>query len=137
MKYIKFIAWIFVGCICLLKNTQPAHAQNNVDVFEVIKADFKSNNTHDMLRFMNESVDIQTPDQDRKAFSKTQAEFVLRDFIKKYPVSDFKYIHKLDKADMKFAIGEYTSGGNSFRVTMYLKNIKGQYLIDSIVIEPK
>jgi hypothetical protein len=84
---------------------------------------------------MNESVDIQTPDQDRKAYSKTQAEFVLRDFIKKYPVSDFKYIHKIDKADMKFAIGEYTSGNQTFRITIYLKNIKGQYLIDSIGID--
>lgn len=135
MKYLNWIVFAVLVGVGFASNIQQANAQTSTDVFEVIKSDIKTSNTHDLLRLMNESVDIQTPDQDRKAYSKTQAEFVLRDFIKKYPVSDFKYIHKIDKADMKFAIGEYTSGNQTFRITIYLKNIKGQYLIDSIGID--
>ena len=87
---------------------------------------------------MGDMVEIQLPDQDRNNYSKTQAEYVMRDFMKKYVPTDFKYIHKvLEKEDFKFTIGEYAYSGGAMRVTMVIKPINGKYLIDSIVIEHK
>ena len=87
---------------------------------------------------MSDMVEIQLPDQDRNNYSKTQAEFVMRDFMKKYPPTNFTYIHKvLDKDDFKFTIGEYVYAGGTMRVTMVLKPVNGKFLIDSIIIERK
>jgi len=108
------------------------------DIIEYIRISFKTANSKDLTGYMNEMVEIQLPDQDRNNYSKTQAEYVMRDFMKKYNPIDFKYIHKvLEKDDFKFTIGEYSYTGGIMRVTMVIKPLNGKYLIDSIVIEHK
>ncbi|ABG60963.1 hypothetical protein CHU_3730 [Cytophaga hutchinsonii ATCC 33406] len=120
---------------------QAAEAQNAQaipDVIENIRVSIKMANSKELTTFMGDMVEIQLPDQDRNNYSKTQAEFVLRDFMKKYPPTNFTYIHKvLDKEDFKFTIGEYVYAGGSMRITMVIKPSNSKYQIDSIVIERK
>jgi len=125
----------------LLSTFNYASAQTNSsvpDIIESIRVSIKSSNSKELTIFMGNMVEIQLPDQDRNNYSKTQAEFVMRDFMKKYPSTNFTYIHKvLDKEDFKFTIGEYVSATGSMRVTMVLKPVNGNFLIDSIIIERK
>jgi len=66
-------------------------------------------------------------------YSKTQAEFVLKDFFQHYPPIDFEYIHQgSSKEGLKYAIGKYTHKNGSFRVYILIKQFKGNYLIDTI-----
>jgi hypothetical protein len=125
----------------LLSTFNYAQAQTNssvTDIIETIRISIKASNSKELTTFMGNMVEIQLPDQDRNNYSKTQAEFVMRDFMKKYPPTNFTYIHKvLDKEDFKFTIGEYVSTTGSMRVTMVLKPVNGNFLIDSIIIEHK
>ena len=117
---------------------QAQTSQSMPDVIENIRVAIKMANSKELTIFMSEMVEIQLPDQDRNNYSKTQAEFVMRDFMKKYPPTNFTYIHKvLDKEDFKFTIGEYVYSDGAMRVTMVLKPLNGKFQIDSIIIERK
>ena len=126
---------------CILFQTNDIQAQTSKpigDIIEQIRVSVKASNSKELTNYMSDMVEIQLPDQDRNNYSKTQAEFVMRDFMKKYPPSNFTYIHKvLDKEDFKFTIGEYVYASGTMRVTMVIKPVNGKYLIDSIVIERK
>ena len=121
--------------IGLLFNTS-AQAQTIDEVIQKLKVSLKSGNSKELASSFRDMVEITLPDAESNNYSKTQAEFVLRDFMKKFPPLDFKYIHKvLDPEDYKFVIGEYLYSGGKYRVTMVIKPSKGAYLVDSIVFE--
>ncbi len=70
-------------------------------------------------------------DGEKSNYSRTQAEFVMRDFFKKYPTSDFQYIHQgSSKQGLTYVIGKYTFDNGSFRVLIYIKKVNDVYLID-------
>ena len=121
-----------VGIITIaLAQNQSADA-----VIEKLKISLKSGNSKELVSDFHDIVEVTLPDQEGSNYSKTQAEFVLRDFMKKYPPVDFKYVHKvLDREDFKFVIGEYIYSGGKYRVTMVIKPTKGVYSVDSIVFE--
>jgi Na+-transporting NADH:ubiquinone oxidoreductase subunit NqrC len=105
-------------------------------VIQKLKLSLKSGNSKELASSFQDMVEVTLPDAESNNYSKTQAEFVLRDFMKKYPPVDFKYIHKvLDPEDYKFVIGEYLYNGGKYRVTMVIKPSKGAYFVDSIVFE--
>jgi hypothetical protein len=117
-------------------STALAQNQSADGVIEKLKVSLKSGNSKELVSGFNDMVEVTLPDQEGSNYSKTQAEFVLRDFMKKYPPSDFKYVHKvLDREDFKFVIGEYLYSGGKYRVTMVIKPTKGVYSVDSIVFE--
>lgn len=113
-----------------------AQNQSADGVIEKLKISLKSGNSKELVSGFHDMVEVTLPDQEGSNYSRTQAEFVLRDFMKKYPPVDFKYVHKvLDREDFKFVIGEYLYSGGKYRVTMVIKPAKGVYSVDSIVFE--
>lgn len=113
-----------------------AQSQSADAVIEKLKISLKSGNSKELVSDFHDIVEVTLPDQEGSNYSKTQAEFVLRDFMKKFPPVDFKYVHKvLDREDFKFVIGEYLYNGGKYRVTMVIKPTKGVYSVDSIVFE--
>lgn len=142
MKRISHSHFLLLStAFCLLfqiNDTQGQTTKPIGEIIELIRVSVKAGNSKELTSYMSEMVEIQLPDQDRNNYSKTQAEFVMRDFMKKYPPVNFTYIHKvLDKEDFKFTIGEYVHAAGTMRVTMVIKPVNGKYLIDSIVIERK
>jgi hypothetical protein len=116
--------------------TTKVKAQTVDEVIHKLKISLKSGNSKELATGFRDMVEVTLPEKEANNYSKTQAEFVLRDFMKKFPPLDFKYIHKvLDPADYKFVIGEYLYSGGKYRVTMVIKPSKGTYLVDSIVFE--
>jgi hypothetical protein len=70
------------------------------------------------------------------AYSQSQANLVLKDFFTKKPGSSFKFIFKgKESADGSFAIGEYDSRSESFRVTIHFIKIGADFKIESLTIE--
>ena len=129
------IAFVLASHVTMV---QAQVSQSMSDVIENIRVSIKMANSKELTNFMSDMIEIQLPDQDRNNYSKTQAEFVMRDFMKKFPPTNFTYIHKvLDKEDFKFTIGEYVCANGAMRVTMVLKPLNGKFQIDSIIIEHK
>jgi hypothetical protein len=102
------------------------------DVFAPIKDAIKTGNAKEVIKFFNGSVDMNLDGQ-ASTYSKAQAEFVLRDFFKKYPASDFRIRHSgASKGGLQFAIGEYVSTADNFDVLIRVKEVAGAYLIHEI-----
>ncbi len=69
-------------------------------------------------------------------YSQPQAALVLKDFFTRKPGSEFNFYFKgKESSDGTFAIGNYTSRGEKFRVTIHFKKEGDQYKIESLRIE--
>ena len=56
--------------------------------------------------------------------SKVQATQIMKDFFVTYTPKSFTIVHKSGKAPMKYAIGNLNAGGETFRVTLFVKTQK-------------
>ena len=70
------------------------------------------------------------------AYSKQQATLVLDDFFKRHKGNSFDFIFRgKQSADGTFAIGNYTAGGSTFRVTIHFSQDAGSMKMESLTIE--
>lgn len=107
----------------------PAASQ---DIFAPMKEALKAGNAKELVKNFNTSVDMNL-DGDVKTYSKTQAEFVLKDFFKKHPVTDFTVVHTgSSKGGLQFAIGSYVSSNENFKVLIRAKEVAGLFLVHEI-----
>ncbi|MCU0392262.1 MAG: DUF4783 domain-containing protein [Thermoflexibacter sp.] len=114
------------------------------EVISNAKLAIKSGSSKDLTKHFYNTVELKISANDNEPVtsnncSKTQAEYVFKNFFKDYYPQDFTYVHQgTSKDGMKYAIGKYTykdSTGKvlgSFRVFMKLKVYDGTYLIDEI-----
>jgi len=102
------------------------------DIINEAKHAIKAGSSKELIKFFNESVELGI-DGENVNYSKTQAEFVLKDFFRKYPPTDCVYIHQGSSPEgSKYAIGKYSHSSGSFRLFMLVKQIKGVYVIDRL-----
>lgn len=122
------LALLVIACYAtdIQAQTTPESILNNA------KTTIKAANSKDLVQYFNDVVEIGF-NGEKASYSKTQAEFVMRDFFKKYPPTEFVYEHQgSSKEDVKYAIGNYTYNGGKYRVYILIKQFKGVYLIDTI-----
>jgi hypothetical protein len=101
-------------------------------IFEPIKDVIKTGSAKEMGKFLNQNVEINI-EGNVNTYSKTQAEFVFRDFFKKHPPTSYNIVHKgASKGGQQFAIGRYISNADSYNVLMLVKDVGGSYLIHEI-----
>lgn len=102
------------------------------DIVNNGKVALKTGSSKELVKYFNDIVELSF-DGEKSNYSKTQAEFVLKDFFKKYPPVDFQYIHQgSSKEGLKYAIGKYSYNGGSFRVYILIKQFNGNFLIDTL-----
>ncbi len=102
------------------------------DIFAPFKEVIKAGNSKDMVKFLNQSVDMNL-DGEVNTYSKAQAEFALRDFFKKHPPKDFSIVHTgSSKGGLQFAIGRYLSNSESYSALIRVKQVGDSYLIHEI-----
>ncbi len=106
------------------------HGQNTI--FDPIKDVVSAGSAKEMSKHLNQSVDINM-EGEVNTYSKTQSEFVFRDFFKKHPPTSFSIVHTgSSKGGLQFAIGRYVSNADTYNVLMRVKEIGGSYLIHEI-----
>ncbi|MCC5931794.1 MAG: DUF4783 domain-containing protein [Cyclobacteriaceae bacterium] len=105
-------------------------AESQTDVINNLRAALKAGSSRDLVKLFNNQVEMSF-DGEKSGYSRTQAEFVMRDFFRKYPCTEFQYIHQgSSRQGLTYVIGKYTYEGGSFRVLVYIKKINNDYLID-------
>lgn len=67
--------------------------------------------------------------------SKKQAARILARFFTEHSPSSFTIVHKTGRANMKYALGRYVSGGDNFDVTIFVALDEGTYRIQQIKID--
>jgi hypothetical protein len=123
----KFILLV-AGLLCYAHTSVWAQDE----VLSNIKFHFKQGNAKEIARYLTDLVEINI-NGEKGSYSKTQAEFVLRDFFKANPPSDFQKIHQgSSREGLTFLIANYTSPKGTYRVYLVIKQFKGNYLVDTI-----
>jgi hypothetical protein len=108
-------------------------AAGQSDVIGQIAETLKAGSSKELSRYLYQTVDI-TVEGTVESYSKAQAEFVFRDFFKQHPPNDFDILHQgsSPKGGQPFAIGQYKSGSDVYRVFMKIKTVNNQQLLHEI-----
>lgn len=102
------------------------------DVISSIKETIKAGSAKELSKYLSQTIDV-TIEGKVESYSKPQAEFVFRDFFKQHPPSEFGIIHQgSSKGGQPFAIGQYKSGTDVYRVFMKIKTANNQQLLHEI-----
>lgn len=126
----KTIVSAFFLMIFIILAGRTAWAQ--ADIFAPYKEVIKAGNAKEMVKFFNQSVEMNL-DGEVNTYSKTQAEFALRDFFKKHAPTDFSIVHTgSSKGGLQFAIGRYISSSENYSVLIRVKEVQGTNLIHEI-----
>lgn len=108
--------------------------QGSIPYTSIEKA-FTSSNAADISGLGKEKILLNVLGKEG-AYSKSQANLVLKDFFTKKPCSTFKFIFKSkESTDGSFAIGNYESKAETFRITIHFKKDGSSFLIESLAIE--
>lgn len=130
MKGTKYI-FLAVFAVSALFSIKLA-AQTQPDVISQVKETIKAGSAKELSNYLNQTIDV-TIDNTVQTYSKAQAEFVFRDFFKQHPATEFNIIHQgSSKGGQPFAIGQYKSGTDTYRVFMKIKMVSNQQLVHEI-----
>lgn len=103
--------------------------------FSSIEKAFAANNAGEITALGKEKILLNVLGKEG-AYSKSQANLVLKDFFTKKPGNTFKFIFKSkESSDGSFAIGNYESKAETFRVTIHFKKEGSDFKIESLAIE--
>lgn len=122
----------FLSALIFLTTSLITTVSAQGDVIDQVKETIKAGSAKELSRYLNQTVDV-TLNGTVQSYSKAQAEFVFRDFFKQHPPSEFSIIHQgSSKGGQPFAIGQFKSGGETYRVFMKIKAINNQQLVHEI-----
>ncbi|MEX2235660.1 MAG: DUF4783 domain-containing protein [Cyclobacteriaceae bacterium] len=128
MKLNRLKAFI-VFCILTLQ-VFASNAQSEV-IYQV-RETIKAGSAKELSKYLFQTVDV-TIEGKVQSYSKAQAEFVFRDFFRQHPPAEFNIIHQgSSKGGQPFAIGQYKSAEETYRVFMKIKSVNKQQLLHEI-----
>jgi hypothetical protein len=128
MKLNRLKAYI-VFCLLTL---QVFASYGQSEVISQVKETIKAGSAKELSRYLFQTVDV-TIEGKVQSYSKAQAEFVFRDFFRQHPPAEFNIIHQgSSKGGQPFAIGQYKSSDETYRVFMKIKSVNNQQLLHEI-----
>jgi hypothetical protein len=135
MKKIKNIAVVlFLAFAASFITMGQAAAQK--DVFDGVESALRAGSAKDLAKYFDSKVSLSFADEKATDYSKTQAEFVMKNFFSKNPPAGFTYNFPTPsesvRKDKRYVIGTYTHRNGSFTTLIRVKNTGGKFLIHSI-----
>ena len=128
----KVIRYCFVGITFIFSVFLSAKANAQSEVINNVRAALKAGSSKEIVKSFNTMVELNF-EGEKSNYSKSQSELVLKEFFKKYPPTDFQYIHQgASKQGLTYVIGKYTFENGSFRVWILIKKFQDNYRVDSI-----
>ncbi len=128
-QFVSMMVWV------LLSLGHATMAQS--DIINDVKQALKSGSAKEVAKLMNANVGLSL-DGKNENYSKAQAEFVLKNFFKEHPPTSFIVVHQgASKGKLPYAIGQYVSNGDSFRIWIRIKNSEGRFRIHEMSFTPE
>lgn len=125
MKFKLYLIQVFFLLISLEVAAQS-------DIINQVKETIKAGSAKELSKYLNQTVDV-TLEGNVQSYSKTQAEFVLRDFFKQHPPNEVNIIHQgSSKGGQPFAILQYKSNADVYRLFMKIKSSGNIQFLDDI-----
>jgi len=98
-------------------------------LFKNVRSALKVGSSRELAKYFNETIELNINGESAN-YSSVHAEIYLKDFFKKYEPVDFEYAHQGSSSEgQKYAIGNYSFSGGSFRVLIRAKSFNGTYRI--------
>lgn len=110
---VSFVLLVFTGL----------RAQQTQDVFVPIGKYIQQGDSESLSAWFANNLELDILGKTNDC-SKVQATQIMKDFFVTYTPKSFTIIHKSGKAPMKYAIGNLNAGGETFRVTLFVKTQK-------------
>lgn len=104
----------------ILFNHSGLQAQQAQDVFVPIGKYIQQGDSESLSAWFANNLELDILGKTSDC-SKVQATQIMKDFFVTYTPKSFSIIHKSGKAPMKYAIGNLNAGGETFRVTLFVK----------------
>ena len=125
MNLSKPVYSLLIACLVFIAFT--SNAQN--ETVAQVKLVLEVGNANELSKFLNDKVDLNI-DGTEGSYSNSQAEGVLKNYFKENPPESFQVNHEgASENGLIYAIGEYKTADNSFRVWIRLKHVNEQYKI--------
>lgn len=103
--------------ICSLFWLMAWQAQAQETVFDKFAQNLKAGNSGALASCFMDPIQIKLNGEEKSSDKNSSLSF-LSNFLKSHPLQDFKYLHKGSAGELSYAIAKYTSGGDSYRVTV-------------------
>lgn len=104
-----------------------------VSLNEIVSA-IKSGNASELSKHFDDTIEITLTDK-KNTYSKSQAELVIKDFFKTNIVTGFEILHKDDKTNTQFIIGNLETKTGDYRTTIYMKQKGSKQLLQKLRFE--
>ena len=125
-KYLLQLTIIFVFAVLTVSFTQK----------DDIVAALKTGNVEKMAKYFDNTIDVTVPGKSN-AFSKGQAELVIKDFFNLNKVRNFELQHSGSNPSSNFIIGTLSTAGGTYRTTVYMRTKGDKQLIQGVEFEQK
>jgi hypothetical protein len=123
------LLFIMMMAVSLMANTS---IQNDLDQIALA---IKSGNAKVLAQYFDNSVEITTLDKEG-AYSRSQAELVVKDFFSKNTPKSFNIIHQGSSGgNSKYGIGTLVTTSGSYRTYVYIKKVGTANLIQELRFE--
>jgi hypothetical protein len=104
-------------------------AQAQSDIVNEVKEAIKAGSSKELVKHLHQTVDL-TLDTKLETYSRTQAEFALKEFFRNNPPTSFTIVHQgASKGGLPYAIGQYISNGEVYRVWMVIKKVGDRHAV--------
>ncbi|MDA0195814.1 MAG: DUF4783 domain-containing protein [Bacteroidetes bacterium] len=128
MKLLK----ISTGLMVLLLLSLPKLGFSQGNVVANVGVALKTGSARELIQYFNNVVELKI-DGESSNYSRTQAEYVLKEFFKKNEVVGFEYVFEGNSREgLQYAIGTYTHKSGSHRVYILFKKVGDALLIDTL-----
>ncbi|MCI2082093.1 MAG: DUF4783 domain-containing protein [Bacteroidales bacterium] len=130
----KFLFAALMGMF-IFAQTGSAQPQSGQDVFVPISKYLESGQYDNLAAWFADNLELDVLGNVNNC-SKNQAKLIMKTFIDEYTPKKFIIFHKSGKAPMKYAIGSLQAGGETFRVTIFVRTSEnGKNYIQQLRIE--
>lgn len=131
----KVIAKIFTVAAIVLCATAQLHAQTGGnDVFVPIAKYITQGNAEALSAWFDDNLEISIISSSINS-SRNQAKQIVTRFFSSYSPRSFKIDHTAGRANMKYALGSLSAGGENFLVTIFVCRKEDSFYIQQLKIE--
>jgi len=119
---------LMIVLVCAVNYTAAQTESDYKQYFEDIESIVRANSSRSLSAHLFEKVEIKL-DGNRKEYSKSQAEAVLKQFFQQNSSSEFEFVHdgKNRGGGIIYAIGDYLTSSSNYRLVMRAKKFEDTY----------
>ena len=132
MRVITKIAAAILPAMLFCAQAQAQSERN--DVFTPIGKYMVKGDADRLSAWFDDNLEVCVASQESNA-SRAQAKQILKTFFDAYTPRSFDITHTAERANMKYALGNLSAGGETFTVTIFVSAKSDGYKIQQLKIE--